>query len=1475
MRVDARNLADLGLPKHTFKTPGIARSGFEYQDLVGIEVLLSFYRNPNLYHWVELDSEDTRFGKLDDVVAARQDNSFELLQVKFTADPETYFLDWDWLLAKKVKGTSLLKKWSDALLRVKLLGRLHSAKLRTNRRPNEDIASVLRGSFVEFDKIEPAQRKLVSKEIGGDNAAREFFSLFEFAHSEPLIDDLEAKLKGDIVPTDTDNTGWLLLRQQASRWSTRKKSPEPDGKVRHEHLVQIITKRRPKPIPQDFEIPVSYQVPSQDFHDAFISRIKTSSNAISVLWGTPGRGKSTYLSYLVDLLNKEKLPTIRHHYFLSLDDSTADRISFPEICSSLMDQMSGLHTDAVRGLEDSPNQLRKWLEACGLHYAKEGKKFYLVIDGLDHVWREQLNISQMEHLFNYLLPCPKNVCLLIGTQRVSKQQLPLKLIQNSKEGDWIEVPPMDYNAVHAWLEAQQDAGRLLLRDQQHAGGATELSKVSHAFFEITNGNPLHLIYSFEALVRRGLVVTSDEVELLPSCPDGDIRRYYGGLWGRLPTEAKKVLHLIAGSDFHWPADGLRKCAGSLYEVDHLLEHRRTGLIPFHGSILAYARDQSDHVGAFEAVLPTVVRWLEREAPEYWRWAWLWIMRARSGDSAELLSKTTREWVIDSLAKGWPTHQMVIILRSAEELAFSVGDYNRTIKLRSLKTRILNGQDYQINRFNDFHESAIRATRNGQQILNMVDEIPSSTDDDIVTIVRCLNGKENDGIGLECYEELRRQVNLWISLRHRPDEEFFSLAENFVEALVDFGNPEINNLLKFITQFHASDRIFKTFLRNVVRVRNFELANQMIGLLQSEKDVSWRNATQNAIVRIAAAEEIDLSVRLTAQASISPLLACWFRIKNLAPPEVCSLADLSSKAVRDDYEYGPNIDVEKFFYAFFFSSLEIAFHAIGDCSPALVGIDQSKLGWMAEAIRHLWKTAFELAKQPSQISYGSIFLGLADLEPVNNLHRPSEAPTAQYRGFRNAVRQIASDLHILRHTAGGCDLVSKEAFEIARGSTHWTDESWIAAELEERTVLFEERGVKGLVDELEKAESMRVTQFSERGERWIDLAQISVLYGHSEAQRFVSRAADCIVGYGWRKDVWIFDVLSAVRAVHESSTADVEQWMKQLAPIIDRITDFTDGDETNHAPGEFIDLIALAKPEWLSHLYSQYIASEKWALAEDTLAGILSQVDFTHTVGRALTRTLLEATDLNELTKLEKEGNRGIKAQLARQRTFLGILNADISENPSELKSKLRSGKEDLGRRGKPPDIKKFKPDQLELLLRRVGRNSLGYKHREDALHGWLKYWDKKGEGLKVINAIDAYFNTHENPHEIDILLDEVFDVSLKYEGKSKAYVWLVRAHVERHGWNYYWDDSDRVKRRLELAAQHYKNRWAEFIRDTSKPSRYWEKRQKGLTIGTRWLVHFLLLVKQKKLAVQYVDAMVNITKEELHDQPIQPLEWLH
>jgi hypothetical protein len=196
------------LAKTALKTAGITRAAFDYQDLIGIEVLIDFFRNPARYAWVELESEDRAAGYLDDVVALRKDGKFEYTQVKFTVDPDRYPLSWDWLLESKAHGTSRLKKWANSLSTYDRSGGIGRAELRTNRTPDIEFAKGLYGNKVRPNNITSARRAEVERELGGAAEARAFFKQFHFRHSEiPDVPGLEQRLKATIVPTDTTSDG--------------------------------------------------------------------------------------------------------------------------------------------------------------------------------------------------------------------------------------------------------------------------------------------------------------------------------------------------------------------------------------------------------------------------------------------------------------------------------------------------------------------------------------------------------------------------------------------------------------------------------------------------------------------------------------------------------------------------------------------------------------------------------------------------------------------------------------------------------------------------------------------------------------------------------------------------------------------------------------------------------------------------------------------------------------------------------------------------------------------------------------------------------------------------------------------------------------------------------------------------------------------------------------------------------------------
>ena len=1422
--------------------------------------------------WIELDSEDTEAGHLDDVVAARQDGTYEFIQVKFTPDPNKYFLNWDWLLESKPKGMSWLAKWAKSLNSVASLGPIHSAKLRTNRKPDGEFKKALESGRINLSKLGETARNRVEDELGGPESASRFFDCFNFSHSEPLIDQLENQLKALIVPTDTDDRGWHLLCSQVRQWATRKLNPEPDGKIKHQDLVDVITKKHARPIPQNFRIPDIYCLPTDRFHADFVERVKTSEKSISILWGTPGRGKSTYLSFFIEELRQTEIPAVRHHYFMSLDDTSSDRFSFFDIATSLMDQMLTSYPEVVGDLEEGNEQLRNWVETCGNYFEKEKKPFVVFIDGLDHVWRERGNIVQIEQLFNYLLPVPVNVHLVIGTQKVPENQLPHRLIQHAEDDDWIEIPPMDERAVHKWVIGQGEAGRLRLPDNfqflQSERKKELIDDISLAFFEVSQGHPLHLIYSFKAMAGRDVVFTPEEIRLLPTCPEGDIHKYYKGLWSRLSTGAKQIIHLITGSDFHWPSSGIIRCVGPIEEISYLLEYKRSCVIPFHGSIIAYAKGHSDHENTFQAILPKVIDWLEEDAPEYWRWGWLWLMRAKRGDYEDLLNKATREWVLQSLANGWSDRQIVAILDEAERKSFADLNYAKTIELRSLKTRLYNGFDieYQTDSGSEFLECAIRSSGNVQRIINLADSVESLADKHVVALARSTADEMSD-IRDECVEELRRRIDLWISLRHRSENDFLALVRCFFDTLSLASKIHIESLLKFIGRFNDSKKVFGFLIKSLSRGKR---PNELISIakarrLKSKKARPLLLIAQDAIVRIASAEGVNIALRYApTKMPISPLMICWMHYHQITTVVPIAVPDVPENIVREYYSYENKEDLEQFFHNFFFHALANNLRNNEDNSLWPTGERLGSSGWIDHPLELLWEMAQNIATGKATVSFSTPYQAARVLELVE--HRFSDASYAQYKSFKSALLKIAIDLHYVKSPIGETSFIETRELALARSSFHWNEEMWISIQVENQLCALTPEAARQTLETAVDKQDSTVTRFDKRADKWVELAQFALLYDLQYSGQLVLRAANCIIGYGWRKDYWLMEILDSVAAVHDSGAKNGLSWLQTLAPIIEQVTEFTDGDETDHIRSEFINVVAKVCPERIPQLYANHIANDEFRYAEEALSVYCKLIDFTNPASIALAHTFVEEKNILDLQSLREAGNAAAGMLEEDQIRFLGGVEPNKQLLP-------KNKDEELDWSGTPPDVSKIKPSQFRILVEKVSDHSLGYKLERKVLKDWLAHWKNKGKGLKAVASIGSYFDEEENPHVAESLLDEVFRASLELEGKTAAYKWLVLAHIHRHGWSSYWNSEEEVLRRLGWAAKHYQSKWADFIRDTSKPSRYWERRKSSFNIGGKYLVKFLLLVDQKEIAVDLVDTYVRIVAEEVSDQPIPECPW--
>lgn len=943
---------------HNFKKTTIPLSGYLYQNLVGLELLCNWLEDPSLYKWVKFEADQDELPQgLDDVVAFGHDGTYELRQIKFTVDASDAAneLTWNWLLVHKPKGRSLLQKWADALFAINPL-QLRLAALVTNRRPSREFALALSdaGTVSNFDQIEHSTRTQIVEQLGSVARAKEFFSSFEFQHSYQGFEALQITLMDRFIPRFTDRFGWLSLFRDAIDWAITKGYPPPLGQISLELLRGTLSARRSRPLEQDFRLPEGYEPPDIAFASQFIGSL-LGRDAV-VLWGSPGQGKSTFVSYVCRELEKQDVPFVRHHYFLDLADSS-ERFTLSSVADSLMAQMEAQHLEFVHGLSTSAENLRTWIEACARGYSGLGKRFVIVIDGLDHVWRENdHNKRPLDSLFSMLFPIPNSVTVLIGTQRVDSTQLPLNFERFVTSESWIELPRMSLASTESWLQTQLLANRFELAEKHGTNEREQMTSLAVAFHEVSAGHPLVLTYCFESLAKTLRTLDATVVGEQDWKPQGDIKKYYAMLWDRLSFVAKDALHLLSSAGFIWPQLGLESClcvsAGQLTrEVGHLLHITEAGHVAFHGSLYVFVLEDPEHKARVTCLNQTVVEWLRTDAPAFHRWGWLWLYEHNSGQSENLLTKPDRPWVIESLALAYPIDQIEKILSAAESVSFSNGDFANAVRLRWLKSRVQNGPQFQIDDFDSLFDCALQLTFDEFPLKTLAVSLQTAGVDrlHLLGTQYLLVGKRADA--MNCLDLMRRRINDRWQLGAYDQATLKAAAKKFLDlsaAIPQFKHEKIVDVVRRIGQDDAV-QLFATFLHKLSEEQDL---TPLVGFVGLPMPLRMRQRLEVASVRLAG----RISVRLHDWPEFKrfrkhPMSECW---RLLFQPETYVAyhhLDYDASLDVDRYTELQKWDATQYLHRLFFCKVSRALANRGAPCPNSPPLYKNK-PWFSTAVQHI-------------------------------------------------------------------------------------------------------------------------------------------------------------------------------------------------------------------------------------------------------------------------------------------------------------------------------------------------------------------------------------------------------------------------------------------------------------------------------------------------------------------------------------------
>lgn len=1443
--------------KHTQLT----RVGYTYQDYICVKLLIDWFRDPDKYQWVCIEganSEKDVLSSIDDVIALGQDGNYSLIQVKFTIDSERddLRLDFDWLLKKKTAGTSLLQKWQGDVKTYVEKDCLAYAALETNRKPDEEFGKCLQGGKINIDLIPKERLEKIVEAVGGYESAKNFFAEFVFLHSQPEIKDLKDRLYNQIVPNHATPEGWYRFLEAVQKWATHKNEPPPDGKITLRHLYELFESGIGRSLSQFFELPEGYAPPSEQFHSEMLER--TSEVGGWVVAGLPGMGKSTYLSFLATELVNKKTPIIRHHYSLSTQ-SIVDRIAYPNVARSLQHQLQLKFPDLFVGYEFDADQLDRWLARASDHISSLGEKLVVIIDGLDHVSREQKEITQLEHLINRLLPFKDRLCLIFGTQPVSGAHLPAKLIaQIPKKERWLDLPAMDLHSIKCWVESLSSRNRLALTIR----GDNKLQayvEVSEALLKASGGYPLHIFYSLHNLSLRGKTISKYEIEELPACPDGDIYVYYEALWSSLSETARVVLLLIACVDFPFPdKHSIGSCFGNGLEfvnayskIQHLVETRRSGVFAFHSSILVFLRERQEFEEMSRTLLLKVRNWLVADAPLYWRWGWEWLIEARLGSPDGLIKGIERNWLIESICNGYPPLHIEHVISTAERIALDGGMYADLVRLRLLKVRLINGPEFQVQDYSQFMKCALSWSDEQYGLLWGADNL-NVLDESELSVIGVIFRRIDDSVGYDCFQEIVRRIEFYANAAGgSTGEKIDRLIDAAIVVLCNVENPCVDKIGRFMSRLVDKKRFFNKLFDTLIEADNARvildfprafLPQEVDGIFWDYfvlacglSSVTFTERPERSGIESSIFGRIALILNEKVMSSNSPRLPEIDKEDgSVSDCDFCELFFiLLAQQLQDPYDVvlAPSIEIENVrgFIKRAVETLEYAAFHIASCLRSGLQIE-----------------AFALHEIILQSKFSRIQVGDFDL-------------TAAAFSFERALAKVSVRLHVVLGVSR-IKPITELSMDTVLSNPWWNAKGWltVAATVIPRMIsgAFVDRFIGGRIEDL-KLERKDTSQLSNES---LELASLALALGRKEVgHKCLVVSAQHILGYGWRKDTTFSEVFDAIQYCSDYGVGNIPDWLRRVAPFVNDVFEFSER-EIRHIPGWYLKLLAKHSPERLVDEFDRYLENQNWDLLSTILEAFTIQCDLNFPADYSLLRCVSSHECISELEKRAETDTRFVSL-VEEQLVLLGGMPQSSEQNYS---TPTEGKKIEI-------EISKYAPEDLEALYIEL-KNNQGAYYDGKFVKSWMNYWEGEGQGLLLVSSFEKFWDARsEFPYMLRQSVGDVFALSHMLQGKVAAYPWAVRdIRINNHWGRWSGAKSDKALRKY---ADIYSSDWRRLFAETIVGESIKLRGNEWILVPSCQLVSFLLAAGQADIACKVTEVMLASLEAEISHLSISPLAW--
>jgi len=1217
---------------------------------------------------------------------------------------------------------------------------------------------------------------------------------------------------------------------EARVWATQKNSPNTGGWITLFDVENILAALKPKPLPQSFRIPEDYVLPSDKFHNKLLSDVVKLKKNILVVTGPPGRGKSTYLSFFTQELNREKIPYIRHHYFISLEDKTGDRFSHFSVQNDLMHQLKHFHGASADSLHEA-------MQVCAMKYEDKNKPLVVLIDGLDHIWRDNNgDINPLDSLFNTLLPPLKNIIYILGTQPVEDLKLPKKLIQLTKRSEWLTLPPLSGNSILKQITNLVESNRLLLNCHKRFRNEY-LSESAESLYKLTLGHPLSLIYVTEQLIASKTPISSYEVDKLPKIFGLHIYDYYEGFWRAISYPQKYALHIICEFNFGWEKVHLNELVSNeelddhIAGVQHLLFRSRTGYKSFHESLVAFVKGLPEHESIIEKHKHDVIGWIKSHASTYIKNIWTIKFSAKFGMYDEVSSKLTRDWVVHRLSEGYFPRELESILETSTLNFMKQGYMSEAHRLRTIKTRVSNAS-HNVHELDRLIELTLKRAPVSviNEYLSINDQL---TTEELAQLSICLHFRNNKTDSEQLNKLAIDSYNANNLLRTRKNDNKHEVSEIFRSEIL-LEHDISANIKKFDKSYHLG------VIQSCLESRDLKALMKYHGIFHVE--ASSANAEQS-LYRLAVAEGINPKTILD-ESSLNKSAFLKFARKSNSPTVDVEFSIFKANDKTTIKSLSSSYSEE------FFHILNILFSVGGDCSWLKCDLNlatnysnkDEEPTKILTAINEAAAFVFHCLCYKQPISFSGLLDFINDIDLEYGDHWQQQT----VNDFLFDFSVIALDCHILFNhdllpASETSYLVESELFNNIR-FFHWY--------AEQKLPLLTNESAQLLLD----AVLVKIPEYDIQEKAHLLIAAAEMLSIHdmtSNIDLYIQQAWDLAIGYGSYKDYTISGIIDSVEYSAELDQDSAIKNLKRLSPFISSFDTFT---TEGSLPEDTINrLLAKLSPSTIASKYKNELLLGEAADADNTLTNFLEYGDLSSSLLINICRTGLLSENLKALDRRADKGNKHAQK----------LLNIALEHNASRDVKTANKKSKDVEEKAEFYNFDDYPPAKfLDFVKNQRERRVYGEESK-----AWFDFWVSDGKQEELLDSLIPIVLTSDE-YAINYFIDDLFELSMTRRGKQKSFPLLIAAHNHKKGWGSFYE-AGTAFHRLDTVAEVYPDRADEFVSATT-----FENEAEGLTLPYHRYTYLLCKLKRKEEAIEFVNSMIHQLLDETTILSANDPKWI-